>query len=459
MANRTEVRDVVVVGSGLAGLAAAYEAKKAGADVVILEKMKTYGGNSVLSGGGFACWDSKLKLREALSLGEDSWQLHAEDTIRSGKGKSIPALVELMAQRAPEALDWLIDIGVPFKNMLARLGGYSVARSYQTDCSGKQFMDIVKKAVETAGVSIYLNCRVDAILTEDGAVSGVQCSMDGEALEITAKKAVILASGGFAANVAMRETYSGIGSEYNCSNHPGATGEMIERAVELGAEVLNMAEIQLFPCANPKSGMVDPWALISYSAAGVGALYVSSEGRRFVNELEGRDTVSDAQIKRCSKPTWAIVSAQMVEDISWPQETAERGVRLGRAKRADTIEDLARELGIDSNTLGETIAESNAAIAAKQRDALGRPYSDMFRCLTDGPFYAIAQWPSVHYTMGGLLTDTESRVLRADGSAIPRLYAAGEICGGVHGANRLGGNALTECLVFGQIAGRNAAKE
>lgn len=449
--------DVIVIGSGLAGLAAAYEAQLCGCKTVILEKLPRYGGNSVLAGGGIASWDSRLHLRTA--VGEDSPELMVQDALRSGRGENDPALVKILAEQAPAAVDWMMDAGVQFRNILFHMGGQTVPRSYQCESNGKNMLDAIKTHVLSTGVELRLGHCVTELLTENGRVCAVRCMAGDTTLTLEAHRGIVIAAGGYAADVALRKEYTDIGEAYNCSNHADATGEMIRCARALGAQLINMEYIQLFPCSNPVSGAVDRWALAAYAAAGAGAVYINSSGRRFVCELEGRDVVSNAQISGCEKPSWAILNDAMLETVDLSAADKARGLRSGRMVQANSLPELAEKLCIPAKTLENTIADHNTFIQGERTDPFGKAHSDLLTPLTAAPFYAIAQWPSVHFTMGGIHTDSCARVLRDDGSVIPGLFAAGEVCGGVHGANRLAGYALTECVVFGRLAGQNAAQE
>lgn len=451
--------DVIVIGSGLAGTAAACEAAGKGAQVILLEKMEYNGGNSALAGGGYACWDSGLKLRQKLGLGEDSWQLHMEDTIRAGKNLSNPALVEVLAKGAPSGLDWLVGIGVQFKDVLVKLGGYSAYRSYQAAISGKQMMDLAKAAAEHNGVHYAYGCTVTGFLREeDGPVIGVSWQQGNTNGVILARKGIVIASGGFSRDVEMRTAYCPeLGVSYNCSNHFGATGEVIRSAQAIGAEVVDMDYIQLYPCANPVSGSVDRWAFYCYSGAGFGMLYVDGTGARFINELDRRDALADIQLSRCEKPTWAIMNQKIADQLGMTEKEISNGLRFNRMRSGNTIAALANDMGADAGILERTVRAHNEMIAGGGADEFGKTNNGSLTPMESGPFYAISQWPSVHYTMGGLRIDTKARVLDQDHRPIPRLFAAGEACGGVHGANRMGGNALAECVVFGRIAGQGAA--
>jgi fumarate reductase flavoprotein subunit len=452
-----ETADVIVIGSGFAGMAAAAEARENGASVLVLEKMPYYGGNSKIAGGGYCCWDSRLKLRERLKLGDDSWERHMEDTLRGGAYYNDPALVEVLVREAPGGLDWLLDAGAVFQDILHRIGGHSAYRSHHAACN---LADVVKKKALAAGAELRLNAAVTDLCrdTGEGPVAGVRVLADGAEKTIAARRGVVIASGGYGQDVNMRTAYQpAVGDTYNCTNHKGATGEMITYARTIGADVLHMEFIQLFPSAEPKNGSLDKFALDAYAAPGYGAFYVNKHGSRFVNELLGRDVVSDAQIKAGDKPTYAILNASIFEKIGRSKAEVRNGVSAGRVIEAGTVPQLEEALGLPAGSLAETVARHNAALQSCSDPDFGKPVTAQMLPLLRGPFYAVAQWPSVHFTMGGLRINTSAQVLDIRGIPIPRLYAAGEVCGGVHGSNRLGGNAIAECIVFGRIAGKNAS--
>ena len=456
--------DILIIGSGLAGCAAAYKAASAGKNVLVLEKMDYFGGNSNLAGGGYASSDSVLKYREKFNLEPDSWQLHAEDTFKAGGGIGDMALIETMAKGAPEGLNWLISCGVTFTDALNQIGGHSVHRAYMSDITGRQIMDKVHAAAEAAGAVFMNRCAVTGFLKENGRAAGVtavrKMPEDGEGetedekLTIMASDRVIIASGGFSRDTALRQKYCpALTEDYGCSNHEGATGEVIRLAQQAGAAVTGMDYIQLYPCADPKSGGIDTCGFHAYTGAGYGMIYVNQKGERFVNELLGRDAVSDAQVQNCEKPTFAVFNQEIADILGLTGDEIERFIKVKRLYAADTPESLAEAVNIPAGALRAAVDSHNAFVAGEKEDDFGKVRGTTFHLLKDGPFYAIPQWPTVHFTMGGLRIDTKARVLDEEGQPIPGLYAAGECCGGIHGKNRLGGNALAECVVFGFIAG------
>lgn len=459
--NWDEDIDVAVVGSGFAGLTAAAEAAGLGARVVIFEKMSGYGGNSIISGGGYCSWDSKLHLRQKLNLGYDSWEQHKEDTLKGGDYYNIPELVEIMAREAPDGLNYLIDAGAKVRESVARIGGHSAYRSHhEAEARGKGFTEPLKKLAMDRGAEIRLRSQVTNIWRKDldSPILGIEITTGDTKKNIKVNRALVLASGGFSRDVAMRMEYNpGLVPEYNCSNHKGATGEIIRYAKAVGADTLHMEFIQLYPCANPQNGAVDSYAIPPYSGTGFGLIYINKLGQRFVNELDRRDVVSNAQINSGGKPTYAILNGKIFKKLDTSLEQIQKGVQKGRIVQAETIAELAQKLDVSSNTLADTVTKHNTYVQGGKDPDFNKPMTINMIPLIEGPFFAIAQWPAVHYCMGGLRIDKQARVIDVFGRPIPKLYAAGEVCGGIDGSNRLGGNAIAECIVFGRIAGTNAA--
>ncbi|MDR1573822.1 MAG: flavocytochrome c [Clostridiales Family XIII bacterium] len=454
----TEETDVVVVGSGFAGLAAAAEAALAGARTVVLEKMAHFGGNSLISGGGYCCWDSKLKLREKLGLGDDSWQSHMRDTLRGGAYYNDPELVEVLVREAPEGLDWLVDAGAVFEDTLPRIGGHSAHRSHQgKNSSGAHIVQALKRLATERGADLRLNAKVTGIWRKDAnaCVSGVRVVSEGVTRDIRALRGVILASGGYGRDLALRlNNNPRLVESLNCTNHSGATGEMIRHAKAIGADTVHMAFVQLYPCAAPRNGAMDRFAFDCYSGPGYGLIYVNRAGERFVNELAGRDEVSDAQVLCGEKPTWSVLNGRIFEKLTTPPKTIQKGIDSGRLLKGDSLSALAEKAGLPPAALENSVRAHNGAITAQEDTLFHKPMSPYMIPLEEPPFYALAQWPAVHYCMGGIRINAQCGVFDIWGDLIPGLYAAGEVCGGIHGANRLGGNAIAECVVFGRRAGK-----
>lgn len=458
-----ETYDVVIVGSGFAGLAAAAEAAGKGAKTIVLEKMPTYGGNSIINGGEYNAWDSELHLRQKLNLGEDSVAQHTEDSLRGGDRYGFPELVGVMTDGAEPALNWMIDEGgLKLRPVLNRTGGHTAYRTHTcVEGVGRGYTEAIRKIAEKRGAKVVLNSPISWIWRKDpdSEVLGVEVDRKGRKTNIRARKAVILASGGFSSDVKMRAAHNPrITADYNCTNHKGATGETLKMAQAIGADTLQLSFIQLYPYAEPETGLLDAPAVYPFRGPGYGIVYVDKKGKRFVNEMERRDVVSAAEIATGMKPTFTIFNEAMVPKMGTKEEV-EAGIAKGRFVRGATLAELAGKIGVDPATLEDTIGKHNKYLADGKDPEFGRQFTKAMLPLTEGPYYAIAQWPAVHHTMGGLRINPSAQVIDIWGKVIPGFYAAGEITGGVHGANRLGGNATPDAVAFGRVAGVNAAKE
>jgi fumarate reductase flavoprotein subunit len=290
-------------------------------------------------------------------------------------------------------------------------------------------------------------------------VLGVEIKRGKKVLNLRANRAVVLASGGFGRDVAMRTIYNpSLGANYNSTNHLGATGESIRYAQAVGAEAIHMAFIQLYPYAEPETGLLDAPAVYPFRGPGFGIVYVNKAGKRFVNENERRDVVARAELATGTKPTFSIFNEKMISHMGTKEEV-EQGLARGRFVKGETLAELAGKLGLPPDTLQETITKHNQFMKDGKDTEFNRTYTKAMLPLDEGPFYGIAQWPAVHFCMGGLRINGQAQVLDVFSKPIPRFYAAGEVTGGIHGSNRLGGNATGSCTVFGRIAGVNAAKE
>ncbi len=458
-----ETLDTVVIGSGFAGLAAAAEASKGGAKAVIFEKMPVYGGNSVINGGEYNSWDDELHLREKLKLGDDSIDLHTQDTVKGGDFYGDPELARILADGATPALNWMIDDGdLKLRDILNRTGGHSAYRTHTcVEGVGRCYTEALKKIAEKGGATMRRKAEVSWIWREstDGPVLGIEVKEGGATKNIKIQRALILCSGGFSWDIKMRQAFNpSIVPEFNCTNHRGATGEMIRYAQAIGADTLHLAFIQLYPFAEPEKGVLDSPAVYPFRGPGYGIVYVDVNGKRFVSELERRDVVSYAEIKTGKKPTYSIFNEAMIPKMGTKEEV-EKGMARGRFVKADTLAELAQKIGVPPANLEDTIKKHNQYLKDKKDPDFNKPVTEKMLTIEEGPYYAIAQWPAVHHCMGGVRINKMAQVIDIWGAPIPKFYAAGEVTGGIHGSNRLGGNAIPDCVVFGRIAGTNAAKE
>ena len=461
----SEILDIVVVGSGFAGLAAATEAAERGMKVVVLEKMPRYGGNSAICHGEFAASDDPYHLRDKLELGDDGPARHAEDMLRAGNYYGKPDLVRVVAEQAPAALTWLLEgAGVKIQESVLAAPGHSSPRIYSgIGGSGEVLVEALKKRAEQSGVVIRTNEQVTAIWRNSfsAPVVGVEVQRGKRRSNIYIRQALILASGGFSRDLAMRQVYNpAVGSSYQSTNHPGATGELIQSARVVGADVTQMNFVQVYPFADPVTGRFDVPSVFALRGPAVGMIFVDEKGKRFVNEAADGETCARAQIRAGGKKrvTFALFNEAMISAMGTNDEIVS-GMKAGRFARGETLADLARFLEIPPENLEKTVSDHNRYIREGVDPVWGKKSMKRMIPLESGPFYVLSQWPAVHGTLGGLRINTRAQVLDIRSNPIPRLYAAGEVTGGIHGANRLPGNSIPECIVFGRIAGANAAAE
>lgn len=472
-----ETHDIIVVGGGFAGLAAAHSAKTNGAkDVVLIEKMPFVGGNSQINGGVYAAYTSKIaaQFQKEMNLPVDTAEKHIADTLKGGDYMGDEALVKNMVYGSPFYLNMLLDNGLEVRKSLTRPGGHYGYRTYTTiNGQGSDIVQVQKKMVEKAGVPIMLNTKMVAIYREQpfsGKVVGIGVETKDGFKTMKASKGVILASGGFSADVPMRSRYVPmLTDELPTTNHVGATGESITQAQAIGAEILHMCYIQLYPFANPNGGVLDAWAVIPFSGPSSGVVYVDYKGERYVNEGERRDVCSNAAKNSGGFPTFCIMNEDIVKKGGFVTPAQlESGIKADRIFKADSLEDLAKE--INKRTYdGKSVSMPGANLAAtiKKHNGYVKNGSDpdfgkridkgIMMTIESGPYYAIPQWPSVHHTMGGLNITPKTEVRDIYGNVIPGLFAVGEVVGGIHGTNRLGSNAVADCCANGYIAGQYAA--
>ncbi len=456
-----EELDFVVVGSGYAGYAAAIEIGKGGGSVTILEKNPIIGGNSAISGGGFNCWTDKLQLRQKLNRGEDSADLHYKDTLKGGDYYNIPELVRVMVDGAPDAMNLLIDEGgLELRSVLNRIGGHSAYRGHvSSDGTGKPYTDAQEKIAKKYNVKVRTETKVSRIWRKDpqSPVEGIEIEAGRRGKKnIKVKKGLVIASGGFGNDIAMRSLFNpSIIPAYNCTNQKNATGEMIRYAQAIGADSLQMCFIQLYPTADPDTGTLDAYALYPSRAPGNGGIFVNTKGVRFVSELERRDVVARAEIATGADRAYCIFNEAMVSKFTLPEEVA-KGVSVKRVIKADSVAELAKAAGLPEKEVENTVKQHNQFFADKKDPQFNKPFTAQMMPLDKGPFYIVAQWPAVHHCMGGLRINAGGQVMDIWGDPIPKLYAAGEVTGGVHGSNRLGANAIPDALVFGKVAGATA---
>ena len=486
--------DVVVIGAGGAGMTAAMTAADAGQKVVILESQAMVGGNSARATGGMNAaktvyqdeneFDQAAGVEKTLATAAekyadnetitalaktvseqwaayqanptgyfDSVELMELDTMVGGKGINDPELVETLCEGTADAIDWLDENGITLHNV-SSFGGASVKRIHRpvneegkVVSVGAYMIPLLQENCEKRGIDIVLNTTVDTILTDaNGAAVGVSgTDKDGNTVVVNAKS-VILATGGFGANLDMVTQYKPELAGFMTTNAAGAQGQGIEMATAIGAGTVDMDQIQIHPTVEANTA-----ALITEGLRGDGAILVNANGERFIDEVGTRDVVSAAEIAQPGSYSWLIVDQAMADASSVIQGY----IKKGYTKTGATYEELAKELDVDPAAFANTMETWNSYVEAKNDPDFGR--TSFANPLNNGPYYAIKVTAGVHHTMGGVTINSATEVLKEDGTVIPGLFAAGEVTGGVHGANRLGGTAVADFVVFGRIAGESAA--
>lgn len=443
--------DIVIVGAGGAGLSAAVAASETNSDlkIIVLEKQGIVGGNTNYSTGGINA--AETDVQKSLGI-EDSKDLFYDDTMQGGKQENIPSLVRNFVEHAPVTISWLTGLGADLSDV-GLMGGSSVKRTHRPQggsAIGPHLMKVLQTASKTDNIEIRISNKVTGLLTSvDGSVTGVKVqNADGSIYMITSK-AVIIATGGFGANLDMVTSLQPSLSGFATLNHPGATGDAFEWVTAIGGATIQMANIQIHPTAEATNHI-----LITEAVRGNGAILVNHGGQRFCNEMDTRDVVSVAILKQEGGEAFLIFDQAVRESLASIETYANQHL----LSEGNTIEELADRVDIPAERLSESISRYNAQQKAGVDEDFGRSATEMIRALETPPYYAVRVTPAIHHTMGGLSVNTETQVLRADGSPISGLYAAGEVTGGLHGANRLGGNGVADIVVNGRLAGMIASK-
>lgn len=439
--------DVVVVGAGGAGMSAAVEVAQGGKSVVIVDKMPIIGGNTNRATGGINA--AETPYQEAQGV-KDSKQTFYDDTMKGGNDKNDPDLLRTLVDNAPVAVEWLNEMGAGLKRVTLSGGATNPRIHTPEDGSpvGPVVVKVLSKKLEELKVDIMLETKAEKIVEKDGVVTGIEATdKNGNPFTITAK-AVVLATGGFGANSEMVQKYRPNLKGFSTTNHQGATGDGIIMAQEVGADLTDIGEIQIHPTTDPESGY-----LFTEGLRGDGAILVNAEGKRFTDELLTRDVVSANILKQAEGFAYLITNEEMREDNA----SLAGYIEDGYATKSETIAKLAEALKMDAKNLENTMSTYAKAVKAGKDKEFGREH--LTQTLEKGPYYAIKVTPGIHHTMGGVKIDTKAHIISTKGQPIKGLYAAGEITGGVHGGNRIGGNAVADIVVFGRISGQTALSE
>ena len=507
--DETYTTDVAIVGAGGAGLAAAARSIQHNKKVIVLEKFPQIGGNTSRAGGPMNAaepdWQKQFKalageketleelaatpvekidpeyqtdfkelqkqIKKYVASGAnylfDSKLLHEIQTYLGGKRTDLKgneihgnyALVKELVDNALDSVHWLADLGVDFdRSQVTMPVGALWRRGHKpVEPMGYAFIHVLGDWVKEHGGTILTDTRAKHLIIEDGKVCGVIAKRpDGSKITIHAK-AVILTAGGFGANTPMVQKYNTywkhIDDNIATTNSPAITGDGIGLGKEAGADLVGMGFIQMMPVSDPKTGEL----FTGLQTAPENYIMVNQKGKRFVNEFAERDVLTKAAIDNGG--LFYLIADDKIKDTAYntTQESIDAQVKAGTLFRADSLEELAKQIGMDADTLVDTIKKYNSYVdAGKDPDFEKSAFN--LKCEV-APFYATPRKPAIHHTMGGLKIDTGAHVLDKTGKQISGLYAAGEVAGGIHAGNRLGGNSLADIFTFGRIAANSAIDE
>lgn len=444
--------DIVIIGAGGAGLSAAVAAAETDRSlkIIVLEKQCIIGGNTNYSTGGINA--AETDIQKELGI-EDSKEQFYDDTMSGGKYKNIPSLVENLVEHAPVTISWLTGLGADLTDV-GLMGGSSVKRTHRPkggSAIGPHLMKVLKEATSNKNIEMRTSNKVtDLLSATDGSVTGVKVENANGSMYTLKAKAVIIATGGFGANLDMVTSLQPSLEGFATLNHPGATGDAFGWVTAIGGATIQMSNIQIHPTAEATNHI-----LITEAVRGNGAILVNHEGKRFCNEMDTRDVVSAAILEQTQGEAFLIFD----QDIRKSLAAIETYANQHLLSEGVTVTELADAVGIPADALTETLSRYNVQQKAGVDEDFGRSATEMTASLETAPYYAVCVTPAIHHTMGGLSVNTDTQVLRADGTPISGLYAAGEVTGGLHGANRLGGNGVADIVVNGRLAGITASKK
>ncbi|MBF8807614.1 MAG: flavocytochrome c [Enterococcus lacertideformus] len=439
--------DIIIVGAGGAGMSAAIEAKDAGMNPVIFEKMPVAGGNTLKSSSGMNASETKFQKANGI---EDSNDIFYEETLKGGGGTNNQALLRYFVDHSAGAIDWLDQNGIKLDN-LTITGGMSEKRTHRpSDGSaiGGYLVNGLLKNVHKRKIPVFVNTKVTEIKKNNGKVNEVTVQVQGEEPKEITGKAIVVTSGGYGASEKFIEKYRPDLEGYVTTNQSGSTGDGISMIEKLGGQVVDMDKIQIHPTVQQDEGV-----LIGEAVRGEGAILVNQEGERFVNELDTRDKVSAAIPALPDKSAYLIFDQGVRERAKAIDFYEQKGYVIS----GDNVAELAEKIALPQEALAQTLNTWNEVVASK-KDEQYRRTTAMEHDLSTPKYYAIKIAPGIHYTMGGVKVNTNTEVLNKENKVITGLYTAGEVTGGLHGDNRIGGNSVAEIIIFGRQAGQQAAK-
>ncbi len=448
---------VVVIGAGGAGITAAIQASLDGASVIVIDKAMIPGGNTKLADGVLNASGTSFQADEAI---EDTNESFFDDTMIGGDNVANPDLVKVLTDNSADSVHFLRDVvGVEWA-YLNLAGGHSVTRSHYAAGEGAQLFDTMYDFAVAQGAEVMFDTTATEIMTNDaGVVTGVKATNNGKEVIFNASQGVILATGGYGQNADIIKMYDDTYVDGTiCTNSILATGDGILLAQGVGANLVGMEYTQKHPTANAVTG-----DLLSSANSGRGlgtTILVNKEGNRFVEELERRDVISNTTAMQTGGVSYSFFTQTAGDETEFFDKFGDEIDSLlaeGQAVKADTIAEACAFFEIDEAQFMATLERYNTFAQNGVDEDFNRRSGLREYSTTEGPFYFIKSAPAVHHTMGGVEINVDTQVIDTEGNVIENLYAAGEVTGGIHGSNRLGGNAITDLSVFGRIAGSQAA--
>ena len=463
---KTYEADVVVIGGGGSGLATAIAAHQAGAKkVIVIEKLGYLGGSTNVSEGALNAVDDKRQKAQGI---EDSFSKFYEQTLKGGHNKGNPELVKYLTENSIKSVEWLEELGVKFKDEIGTATGALWQRShYPATPSGNTYIRSFEQVIKdtNGAIEVLTDTQATDLIQDKNRITGVVAKHFGQKVVLNAKDGVVIATGGFGANVKFRqEVNTGVWKSVKLDNSIGCTniqkaaqGEGLIIAQKHGAAVIDLDDIQIHPCGTPGTGLME-----NIRTSGRNRIFVNVDGDRFVNEGAARDVLAGAIFAQPKSTYYVVVNKVRYPSRDWVDAngaTIRDMVALGSVVEANTLDELAQKTGMDPAKLKASIDNYNKIVKGELKDPLGfKADNKADTTLTEGPWYACKKVPTVHHTMGGIKINVNAQVLDVNGKVIPGLYAAGEVTGGIHGSNRLGGNAIADIMTFGRTAGTNVVK-
>lgn len=462
--------EVLVIGTGYAGLAAAYEAKQAGADVLVVEKMDTPGGNSMIADGDFAVCGSSAQKAKGI---EDTPEKYVADMVTAGLGLNDVEKCTTLAEKSNETWEWTqTELGVEWDTdengnvNVIPYGGHNTLRTIHPKLGhGSAIVKPLLEKLEGMGVPIETGRMLVKVFRDDsGRVVGVQVNekaknndiTSGTPLTIKATRGVVLATGGFGRDIAWRVVHDPhLDESVDCTNQMGATSEALGAAMTAGALAVHLDWIQLGPwCSPDEEGYGRGPSYIDANVAYCPSIDPQT-GKRIVNELADRRIYSNAIVEN-GVPLIQVVDEQNIPKWNF-EDNLQPAIDAGITKKFDSIDEVIAEYGIAADEFKAQLERYNHYVETKVDEEFGKIIPEDAKPVGTPPFYCTRIWPKVHHTMGGVKTDSNAQVLDVNLKPIPGFFAAGEVTGGVHGACRLGSCATADCLVNGRVAGQSAA--